>query len=108
LPENFPAYLTHQETRLPAEVRTKIEDTAGLARTGWFDTHPSDGDRIRKMRLADEPGVFHLEVPATVLFANFEVVAKQVTMLHYHDDLRLGCDASNLRTMEFYTREASV
>lgn len=108
LPENFPAYLAHQEAALPLQVRTKIEDTVGLARTGLFDTHPSDGDRIRRARRAGEPGVFHLEVPATVLFSHFDVVAKQVTLLHYNDDIGLGCDTSNLRVMDFYTRSPSA
>lgn len=108
LPENFPAYLAHQEAALPSQVRTKIEDTVGLARTGLFDTHPSDGDRIRRARRAGEPGVFHLEVPATVLFSHFDVVAKQVTLLHYNDDIGLGCDTANLRAMEFYTRSPST
>jgi hypothetical protein len=69
----------------------------GLSRTGIFDTHPSDGDRIRKARRAGEPGVFHLDYPATVLFSNFEIVAKQVTQVHYADDLGLRVDSGNLR-----------
>lgn len=103
LPENFPAFLALQHSRLSEQVRTQIEDRVGLARTGLFHSHPADGDRIRRARQADEPGIFHLEFPAAVLFANFEVVARQVTMLHYKDDLGLDCDLSNLRAMEFYT-----
>jgi Zn-dependent protease with chaperone function len=108
LPENFPAYLAHQHGKLSEQVRTHIEDRVGLARTRLFDSHPSDGDRIRRARQEDEPGIFHLELPAAVLFANFEVVAKQITMLHYNDDLGLGCHRSNLRPMEFYTRVPST
>ena len=104
LPDNFPAFLAHHDHKLPEQVRTKIEDTAGLAKTGLFDTHPSDGDRIRKARQADEPGVFQIEAPATTLFASFDVVARQVTLLHYNDDIGIGCDGSNLRPMEFYTK----
>jgi hypothetical protein len=54
-----------------------------------FDTHPSNGDRIRAARRADEPGVFRCDLPATMLFANFEVPSKQVTLLHYSDDLEI-------------------
>jgi len=78
-----------------------------------FHTHPSHGDRIRRARLAQEPGVFHLDAPASVLFSNFDVLAKQVTLLHYSDDLglpvgmakfysvQLGHTASGLRPTEF-------
>ena len=81
---------------MPAEKRTRIEDRLGLATTGLFDTHPSDGDRIRRARRAGEPGVFHLEEPATTLFANFDAVARQVTLLHYTDDIGLYCEPEDL------------
>lgn len=100
LPDNFPAYLAQYHSALPPHVRTKIEDTMGLAKTGLFDTHPSDGDRIRKARQAGEPGVFHIEAPAAILFSNFDVVARQVTLLHYNDDHGLDCDSSNLRPVQ--------
>lgn len=87
LPENFPAYLLHTDTELRPEQRTRLEDSMGLATSGLFDTHPSNGDRIRAARRADEPGVFQCDRPATELFAHFEVPARQVTQLHYSDDL---------------------
>jgi len=96
LPDNFPAYLTGMEARLPAEKRTQLENSVGLSRTGFFDTHPSPGDRIRQARKAGEPGIFHLDFPAALLFANFEAVSKQVTFLHYADDIGLDCDLSTL------------
>jgi Zn-dependent protease with chaperone function len=96
LPDNFPAYLTHHRSKLTPAQQAKIEDTLGLAKTGLFDSHPSDGDRIRCARQAAEPGIFHLDLPATVLFSNFEVAAKQITQLHYSDDLGLDLDVSRL------------
>lgn len=105
LPEDFPAFFRFQYEQLPAAVRTNIADTAGLSRTGLFSTHPSDGDRIRRARLAEAPGVFHLDAPASILFSNFEIVSKQITLLHYRDDIGLNCDASNLRGMAFYSRQ---
>ena len=66
------------------------------SRGSLFDTHPSDGDRIQRARQANEPGVFHLDLPATVLFSNFDIVAHQVTQLHYSDDLELEFDPDQL------------
>jgi Zn-dependent protease with chaperone function len=99
LPDNFPAYLAFHESTLPQTLQQKIHDTLGLSQTGIFDTHPSDGDRIRRARLAGDPGVFHLELPASVLFTHFDIVARQVTHLHYSDDLGLRIDNSNLRAV---------
>jgi hypothetical protein len=100
LPENFPAWLIRQDAELPASDKVKAEDTMGLDPTGLFDTHPSNGDRIRCARQAGEPGVFQLEAPATVLFSNFDVVARQVTMLHYEDDLGIPLNTVKLRPLE--------
>lgn len=61
----------------------------GLEGMSLFDTHPSNGDRIRRARQANAPGVFDLDAPARALFSNFEVPARQVTLLHYADDLDL-------------------
>lgn len=97
LPDNFSAFLSHHETHLPLKLREKIQDTLGLARTGIFHTHPSAGDRIRCARRAGEPGIFHLDYPASVLFTKFEVVSRQITHLHYTDDLGLRFDPVNLR-----------
>jgi Zn-dependent protease with chaperone function len=96
LPANFPAHLVLQLAKTTPAQRTKIEDTMGLSKTGLFDTHPSDGDRIRRARQANEPGVFRLDLPATVLFSNFDVVAEQVTELHYTDDMDLDLDGTEL------------
>jgi Zn-dependent protease with chaperone function len=97
LPDHFPDFLALHEASLAPVLREKIQDTMGLAKTGVFDTHPSDGDRIRRARQAEEPGVFHLELPASLLFSNFEVAARQVTQLHYADDLGIRFDAKTLR-----------
>ena len=96
LPENFPAYLLRYDQQLSDGERTKLEDTMGLGRTGLFDTHPSNGDRIRAARQAGLPGVFNLDAPATALFANFEAVSKQVSYLHYEDDLGLPMGLAKL------------
>ena len=87
LPDNFPAYLLRHEAELPPVVRKKIQDTLGLAKTSLLSTHPCDADRIRAARKGNEPGIFHLDLPATTLFSNFEIVSRQVSQVHYVEDL---------------------
>jgi Zn-dependent protease with chaperone function len=100
LPDNYPAFLAKMEARIPQETRTHIEDTVGMSRTGIFHTHPSFGDRIRRARRVAEPGIFHLDYPAMMLFANFEGVSKQVTYFHYTNDIGLPCDKTSLVPVE--------
>jgi hypothetical protein len=104
LPEDFPAYMLAHDAVMKPEVRAQIENTAGLATTGIFDTHPSDGDRIRQARRADEPGVFDLDAPATALFSNFDVLARQVTHLHYEDDLGIPVTMAKLHPVVPFKR----
>jgi Zn-dependent protease with chaperone function len=89
LPDNFPAFLLQQERELPLALRAKLDATMGLARAGVFHTHPSHAGRIQRARLANLPGLFQMDGPASALFANFDALARQVTLLHYTDDLRL-------------------
>src|SRR3989454_7397354 len=96
LPENFAAYLLRTHSAVPATQRQRLDDTLGLGATGVFDTHPSQGDRIRRARQAAEPGIFHLDGPASALFAKFEIPARQVTLLHYSDDLGIPTTAAKL------------
>src|SRR5439155_25589766 len=100
LPDNLPAFLARAEAQIPTTVREKIQDTMGLARTRIFDTHPSDGDRVRCARRAGEPGVFHLDLPASVLFSNFEGASKQITLMHYAEDLGIPCNMASLQPVK--------
>jgi hypothetical protein len=97
LPENFPQYLALHDSRMSAETRTAIADRVGLERAGAFSTHPASGDRIRCARQANAPGVFALDAPATTLFENFDVLARQVSLLHYTDELEIPQPLITLR-----------
>jgi Zn-dependent protease with chaperone function len=89
LPVSLPAHLNLREQQLPAAQRERIENTLGLRRSAWYESHPSDAERIRRARIENASGVISLEGPASALFSCFEVPARHVTSLHYTDDLRL-------------------
>lgn len=97
LPDDFAAFLLRQEAKIPADRRAYLEDTAGMSRTGILNSHPSDGDRIRRARRAGQPGIFHLTLPAKLLFANFDAVSKQVTLTHYRGHMGLKFEQSALQ-----------
>jgi Zn-dependent protease with chaperone function len=89
LPDNLPVLVEYRANRLPAEKRAKVENRVGLDRTGWFDTHPSATDRIRRARQLAEPGVVESDIPAREIFENFDTVSRLVTLAHYEDDLNV-------------------
>lgn len=59
--------------------RTGGRSTVTPRKTGLFDTHPSDLDRIERVRALKEPGVFHLKGPASALFRDFDRLAKRMS-----------------------------
>lgn len=84
LPDNLPQFILNMEgTQAGAHVRKALKGQLGFVKTGLFHTHPSDADRIRAARIANEPGVVTLDAPATDLFENFPVPARIVTTLFY-------------------------
>ncbi len=89
LPDNIPAFIFKHAAGLPEPTRERVLGQMGMTRTGIFDTHPADADRIRAARRAAEPGVFAVDGPATDLFQHFEAPARFVTQIHYTDEMEL-------------------
>jgi len=97
LPDNLSYYMMLHCGKITPSQREQIHDQTFLETTGLFDTHPAGGDRIKRARQADDPGIFSFAAPATCLFSNFEVPAKQVTHWHYADDLGITFDPVMLK-----------
>ncbi len=72
---------------LPEEARRELRKHMDKQKTGFFDTHPSDTDRIRAAAALDEPGLFTDEQSPTVLFDNFTGLCRLATMTFYQDVL---------------------
>ena len=108
LPENLPLLIEHKSASLPAEVLQKLSASAASARTGWFDTHPCDADRIRAARALQEPGIFRITEPATRLFADFSELSKSVTRHQYEKHLGLEFTDGNLMPAEEILRESTA
>ena len=108
LPENLPLLIDHKAGSLSAEIHQKLSASAASAKTGWFDTHPCDADRIQAARRLNEPGVFRLTEPATRLFADFGELSRQVTRHHYEKHLELEFTEQNLMSAEEILRESTA
>lgn len=108
LPENLPLLIDHKAASLPAEVHEKLSAASAFSKTGWFDTHPCDSDRVRAARRLNEPGVFRLTAPATGLFADFSELSKVVTRHQYEKQFELEFTEKNLMPAEEILRESTA
>lgn len=83
LAENLPDLIRDEADELPGEIVARFQAAVRESKTGWFDTHPADSDRVAATRRLNAPGVFCLEAPAMALFADWEKTARRVTAAFY-------------------------
>ncbi len=100
LPDDLPAYIRHLADSLPESTRTAVEEAAATAKTGTFDTHPSDAEREAAARAASLPGKIDLDEPASDLFTDFPALCREITREHYTGILGFEPEASRMETTE--------
>ncbi|MBI1784189.1 M48 family metalloprotease [Candidatus Sumerlaeota bacterium] len=83
LADDLPMLIFAHYRSIPYEVKTKIADTILTRKTGLFDTHPSDAQRIASAQRENAPGIFKIERPARDIFEGFDDLARSVTLKHY-------------------------
>lgn len=83
VPDDLSALILRISERIPEKDFRKIEKDLKKGKTSFFDTHPSDAERLASVRQEDAPGIFHLEGRATRLFQNFEKLSRAVTLKFY-------------------------
>ncbi len=74
--DNLPGLITYHARHMAPEVLPKIEKLINESKTGWFDSHPSDKDRIAAAKKFSSPGIFCLDRPAADLFSDFGAIAR--------------------------------
>jgi hypothetical protein len=100
LVDNLPRLLMAKVNHLPAEAQKFLAERSATETSGWLDTHPSDADRIAAAKAENAPGAFRSDLPASVLFANFEPAAKNVTWDYYCAVLGRTIDPKSLNPTE--------
>lgn len=105
LPDCLPRFIVGFFPEIPPEAREEAGRLAADSKTGHFDTHPCDADRIRAAEALDAPGIVRSTAPATALFRDFEELSRKVTRLSYEKDQALPIQDANLVDTETYLRE---
>lgn len=96
LPDNLPILIGAMARGMNDVERGRIVEQAMTEGTGIVSTHPSLRRRVAAIGRRGSNGVFSFKAPATVLFANFTMIANAVTLTNYRRGYRLDVTANNL------------
>jgi Zn-dependent protease with chaperone function len=86
LVDNLPGLIAMTANRLPEKVRQDVQQTIEGGRTRWFDTHPSDRDRISASNALARVGALESDGAATLLFQDFSETAKKQTTAYFEQE----------------------
>jgi hypothetical protein len=87
LVDDLPGLIRAHSERIPREVRAEIDKRIAETKTSWFDTHPSDRDRIASARAENASGIFRLDEPAGGLFRDFGELSASMTLEYYRGQI---------------------
>ncbi len=96
LVDDFFELAQHHADSMTPDERHSMRESRLAEKTGRFDTHPSDADRIASAELEDAPGVFQFDVPASVLFRDFAATCRTETLNFYQEQVGDEIAASQL------------
>lgn len=83
LGDDLPRLIISKVKQIPPKLEKELKQSIDDSKTGWLDTHPADRDRIANAEREDTNGIFHVEMPASVLFTDFEAQSKATTWEFY-------------------------
>jgi Peptidase family M48 len=88
MPDSLPKLVLANVPQLPKELLTIHRKAMSESKTGIFDTHPCDRDRIAHAK-AEVPGegIFTLDGPATDVFRDFDSLSRAATLDFYKENL---------------------
>lgn len=98
--DDLPRFTLANYRSLPKQARDYVDAMTSEAKTGWFDTHPSDPARNQNAMAEDTDGIFHLSHPAMFLFKNFPSLSKATTLDLYKEVFGKSFDQSLLYSVD--------
>ncbi len=75
------------------------------AKTGWFNTHPSDHNRIQASKALGAVGMLHGDGDATKLFRDFRATAQALTKHYYEEECGIDLNDVTLHSFEEMSTE---
>ena len=83
LADDLPGLILFNVQQFPSEYQAKITEIIEKSKTGYFDTHPADVDRIKNAEAEHATGIFQTAGPASILFRDATDGCRVVTTDYY-------------------------
>lgn len=96
LADNLPVLIAAKTRQVPKEILEEVKTQLQNKRTGFFDSHPTDRDRIKRAMKKPTAGILHGDCPAYLLLSQFDVVCKTASLLFYRQVLGPRVQRENL------------
>jgi Zn-dependent protease with chaperone function len=91
--DDVPALVVRVADQAPPRVMAEIRLAVQRSGTRPFDTHPSDLERLQRVRAARFPGLLTNDGPAAALFRDFPGACRRATLAFYEHAIGHGAPA---------------
>ncbi len=105
LADDLPTLIAANSKNLTKEMKKALREMAREEETSMFSTHPSERDRVLSAREEGAEGLFKLpdgrsDLPASVLFEDFDRLSRHVTSQFYEEDIGLEFEKRDLHPVD--------
>lgn len=109
LPQNMATLVNAKIAHFPEPVQTALNNSLATEKTGLFDSHPCDRDRIENAEKINAAGIFRSELPAAILLNNVETLAQELSKEYYKGVLGSAFrEEAIVATTEMMQRQATL
>ncbi|HEY4261181.1 MAG TPA: M48 family metallopeptidase, partial [Schlesneria sp.] len=100
LVDDFFGLITYRAEQIPEAGKQELLDEQMKRKTGWYDTHPCDADRIASAEREQAAGLLQIDAPASVLFRDFTATCRAETLKFYRWQLDEDVPAKSLVSLD--------
>ena len=108
LVNRLPAMVVENRKSLPPNTEKELESAILETRTGLFDTHPADSDRIASVMANANGGLFQIQDESSILFSDFEALSEESTLSFYRHNVSASIEQKNLASTDELLARQSV
>jgi len=104
LADNLPDLILSNKDRITPLSEAHFKRHIIDSETGFLDSRPSDKDRIVSALKEKAKGIFRLEVPAKLLFSDFNNLSRDATIFYYRNEINITVTGDNLISVQAFNR----